>query len=185
MRENITTDSVPFRKAYLRSLIDAVEVDDRVIHIHGSRTTLERAIIDSGEPGKQVRAILRKWRSLGNGETLPISTGLPAFAIPITPLKHNGYFCDWQTLRLDLGPLIRTAETAIAPIGDTRDPIVAMKENPRLVDRQITTCDPASHTTVHTPTSFKLLIFLVWPLFPFHFVHGRFTQFIAISLRSS
>jgi hypothetical protein len=25
--------------------------------------------------------------------------GLPVFAIPISPLKHNGYFCDWQTLR--------------------------------------------------------------------------------------
>jgi hypothetical protein len=29
--------------------------------------------------------------------------GLPVFAIPIPPLKHNGYFCDWQTLRWGAG----------------------------------------------------------------------------------
>ncbi len=43
MRENITTGDVPFRKAYLRWLIDAVEVDDRVIRIHGSKSTLEQS----------------------------------------------------------------------------------------------------------------------------------------------
>jgi site-specific DNA recombinase len=65
MRESITTGSVPFRKAYLRSLIDAVEVDDRVIRIHGSKTTLERAVIASCQPEKGVRGFVRKWRSLG------------------------------------------------------------------------------------------------------------------------
>lgn len=34
MRHNITQGDIPFRKAYLRSLIEAVEVDDRVIRIH-------------------------------------------------------------------------------------------------------------------------------------------------------
>jgi site-specific DNA recombinase len=43
MRESITTGSAPFRKAYLRSLIDAVEVDDCVIRMHGSKSTLEHA----------------------------------------------------------------------------------------------------------------------------------------------
>ena len=38
MRSNITEGEVPFRKAYLRSLIDAVEVDQHVVRIHGSRT---------------------------------------------------------------------------------------------------------------------------------------------------
>ena len=65
MRESITTGSVPFRKAYLRSLIDAVEVDDRVIRIHGSKTTLEQAVIASCQPEKRVRGFVRKWRSLG------------------------------------------------------------------------------------------------------------------------
>jgi DNA invertase Pin-like site-specific DNA recombinase len=65
MRESITTGGVPFRKAYLRSLIDAVEVDDRVIRIHGSKSTLEQAVIASCQPGKGVRGFVRKWRSLG------------------------------------------------------------------------------------------------------------------------
>ncbi len=65
MRENITTGTTPFRKAYLRSLIDAVEVDDRLIRIHGSKATLEQAVIASGEPERRVRGFVRKWRSLG------------------------------------------------------------------------------------------------------------------------
>jgi site-specific DNA recombinase len=66
MRQNITTGDVPFRKAYLRSLIDAVEADDRVIHIHGSKSTLEQAVIPTSQSGKNgVRSFVRKWRSLG------------------------------------------------------------------------------------------------------------------------
>jgi DNA invertase Pin-like site-specific DNA recombinase len=64
MRQSITTGSVPFRKAYLRSLIDAVEVDDRVIRIHGSKTTLEQAVIASCQPEKRVRGFVRKWRAI-------------------------------------------------------------------------------------------------------------------------
>jgi site-specific DNA recombinase len=63
MRQNITTGDVPFRKAYLRSFIDAVEVDDRVIRIHGSRSTLEQAVIASSQPGNGVRSFVRKWRA--------------------------------------------------------------------------------------------------------------------------
>ncbi|RTL75042.1 MAG: recombinase family protein [Bradyrhizobiaceae bacterium] len=66
MRQNITTGGVPFRKAYLRSFIDAVEVDDHVIRIHGSKSTLEQAVIASSQSGKNgVRSSVRKWRSLG------------------------------------------------------------------------------------------------------------------------
>ena len=64
MRENITSGDVPFRKAYLRSFIDTVEVDDRVIRIHGSKSTLEQAVIASSQPGKNgVRSFVRKWRA--------------------------------------------------------------------------------------------------------------------------
>ena len=35
MRENFTSGSIPFRKAYLQSLIDVVEVDDAQIRIKG------------------------------------------------------------------------------------------------------------------------------------------------------
>ena len=45
MREKFTTGSVPFRKAYLQSLIDVVEVDDHQIRIKGSKDVLERAVL--------------------------------------------------------------------------------------------------------------------------------------------
>ncbi|MFL6823797.1 MAG: hypothetical protein ACJ8FA_14650 [Xanthobacteraceae bacterium] len=57
MREKFTTGSVPFRKAYLQSLIDIVEVDDHRIRIKGSKDVLERAVLAgraAGEPGSQM-----------------------------------------------------------------------------------------------------------------------------------
>jgi site-specific DNA recombinase len=47
MRENFTNGSVPFRKAYLQSLIDVIEVDDAQIRIKGSKDVLERAVLAS------------------------------------------------------------------------------------------------------------------------------------------
>lgn len=62
MRENISTGEIPFRKAYLRSLIDAVEVGDRIIRIHGSKTTLERAVLADYAKHPGVRGFVRNWR---------------------------------------------------------------------------------------------------------------------------
>jgi site-specific DNA recombinase len=45
MRESFSTGSVPFRKAYLRSLIDVIEVDDHRIRIKGSKDLLEKAVL--------------------------------------------------------------------------------------------------------------------------------------------
>jgi len=47
MRENFSTGSVPFRKAYLRSLVDVIEVDDHQIRIKGSKELLEKAVLAS------------------------------------------------------------------------------------------------------------------------------------------
>jgi site-specific DNA recombinase len=47
MREHLTTGSVPFRKAYLQSIIDVVEVDDTQIRIKGSKEVLEKAVLAS------------------------------------------------------------------------------------------------------------------------------------------
>src|SRR6266404_96751 len=57
MREKFTAGSVPFRKAYLQSLIDVVEVDDHRIRIKGSKDVLERAVLAgqaASEPGSQM-----------------------------------------------------------------------------------------------------------------------------------
>lgn len=63
MRSNISEGEVPFRKAYLRSLIDAVEVDQHVVRIHGSRTVLERAVLADHATQPGVRGFVRKWRA--------------------------------------------------------------------------------------------------------------------------
>ena len=45
MRENLSTGSVPFRKAYLQSLIASIEVDDHKVRIRGSKDLLEKAVL--------------------------------------------------------------------------------------------------------------------------------------------
>ena len=47
MQQHFTSGSVPFRKAYLQSLITVVEVDDKYIRIKGSKDLLEKAVIAS------------------------------------------------------------------------------------------------------------------------------------------
>jgi site-specific DNA recombinase len=63
MRQKITEGDIPFRKAYLRSLIEAIEVDDRVIRIHGSKTVLERAVLSDQAKHPGVRGFVRNWRA--------------------------------------------------------------------------------------------------------------------------
>jgi DNA invertase Pin-like site-specific DNA recombinase len=64
MRENLTTGSTPFRKAYLRSLIDVIEVDDAQIRIKGSKDVLEKAVLASGGSAAELRSQMStKWRA--------------------------------------------------------------------------------------------------------------------------
>ena len=65
MREKLTTGVVPFRKAYLGSIVDRIEVDDREIRIVGPRDVLEQAVLSNDGPVPGVRSFVRKWRSLG------------------------------------------------------------------------------------------------------------------------
>lgn len=50
MRENIANGEVPFRKAYLRAVIDRIEVDDRVGRVIGDTATLEQVVAGKGVP---------------------------------------------------------------------------------------------------------------------------------------
>jgi site-specific DNA recombinase len=61
MRENLTTGAVPFRKAYLGSIVDRIEVDDREIRIHGRKDVLEQCVMASGGPKGEVRRSVRGW----------------------------------------------------------------------------------------------------------------------------
>ena len=65
MRENIRSGEIPMRKAYLRSVIDRIEVADDAIRVIGSPATLEHAVAGKGGIGNLagVRSSVRKWRS--------------------------------------------------------------------------------------------------------------------------
>ena len=63
MRANVLDGPIPFRRAYLRALIDNVEVDDTEIRIHGRRTVLERLVMGGGAAPAGVPSFVRKWRT--------------------------------------------------------------------------------------------------------------------------
>lgn len=63
MRENFSTGSIPFRKAYLQSIIDVVEVDDSKIRIKGSKDLLERAVLASHSEATSCSQMSTKWRA--------------------------------------------------------------------------------------------------------------------------
>jgi len=63
MRENFTTGSVPFRKAYLQSLIDKIEVDDHQIRIKGRKDLLEKAVLASRNNQAWCSETSTRWRA--------------------------------------------------------------------------------------------------------------------------
>jgi site-specific DNA recombinase len=63
MRENLTTGSTPFRKAYLRSLIDVIEVDDAHIRIKGSKDILEKAVLANRQGAEPRSQMSTNWRT--------------------------------------------------------------------------------------------------------------------------
>jgi len=67
MRENFSTGSVPFRKAYLRSLIDVIEIDDHQIRIRGSKSVLEKAVIASHNSEQRGSQMSTRWRAIISG----------------------------------------------------------------------------------------------------------------------
>jgi hypothetical protein len=85
MRDNITSGPIPFRKAYIASVVGRVEVDDRAIRIVGDKATLEQVIAGKETAGPRSLAL----KSLASDETLVTrpNTGcsLPARSRPAIP----------------------------------------------------------------------------------------------------
>jgi site-specific DNA recombinase len=65
MRDTLTSGSIAFRKAYLQSLIDVIEVDDKVIRIKGDKDLLEKAILARKSGGDRGSQMSTGWRSQG------------------------------------------------------------------------------------------------------------------------
>ncbi|MER2533593.1 MAG: recombinase family protein [Rhizobiaceae bacterium] len=64
MRANVLEGETPFRRAYIRSVIDNVEVDDRQIRIRGRRNVLERLVMGGGRVTPAgVPSFEPKWRT--------------------------------------------------------------------------------------------------------------------------
>ncbi len=72
MRSNVLTGDTPFRRAYIRSVIDQVEVDDDEIRIWGRRSVLERLVAASGGGPAGVPSFVRKWRARQDSNLWPL-----------------------------------------------------------------------------------------------------------------
>jgi site-specific DNA recombinase len=71
MSEKITFGDNGFRRNYLRSIIEGVEVDDKVIRIRGSKGALEHAVSGGDSTGKGVRGFIRNWRTRHDSNVRP------------------------------------------------------------------------------------------------------------------
>ena len=71
MRENIANGEIPFRKSYLRAVVDRIEVDDESIRIIGDSATLEQVIAGKSVPDAGVRSFERKWRTRSDSNARP------------------------------------------------------------------------------------------------------------------
>ena len=72
MRENFSTGSVPFRKAYLRSLIDVIEVDDHQVRIKGRKDLLEKAVLASQDGQTACSQMSTRWRARRDSNSRPL-----------------------------------------------------------------------------------------------------------------
>lgn len=63
MRARLREGAVPFRKAYIRAVIDRVEVQPDEIRITGRRDVLERAVTNGPDAAPGVRSSVREWRT--------------------------------------------------------------------------------------------------------------------------
>ena len=71
MREHLTTGSIPFRKAYLQSIVDFIEVDDAQIRIRGSKDVLEKAVLASRSGMLERSQMSTRWRTRQDSNLWP------------------------------------------------------------------------------------------------------------------
>ncbi len=72
MRENLSTGSVPFRKAYLQSLIASIEVDDHKVRIMGSKDLLEKAVLWNQNGQAWCSQMSTEWRTRRDSNPWPL-----------------------------------------------------------------------------------------------------------------
>ena len=72
MRENVATGAIPFRKAYIQSVVDRIEVDDGVVPIVDDKATLKQAVAGRAMASGDVRKRLPKWRTRQDSNLWPL-----------------------------------------------------------------------------------------------------------------
>ena len=63
MVENVASGAIPFRKVYIQSVVDRIEVHDGLIRIVGDNATLEQAVAGRVMASGGVRRRVPKWRA--------------------------------------------------------------------------------------------------------------------------
>jgi len=71
MRANFSTGSIPFRKAYLWSLIDVIEIDDHQVRIKGSKELLEKTVLASQHGQSWCSQTSTRWRAQRDSNSRP------------------------------------------------------------------------------------------------------------------
>jgi hypothetical protein len=79
MSNKLDTGDTNTRKGYIRSIIDAVEVDDRAIRIFGGKDVLQSAITGRQTENGNVRGSVGKWRARHDFERVRAALNLIRF----------------------------------------------------------------------------------------------------------
>ncbi len=91
MRENIASGDIPFRKAYIQSVVDRIEVDDGIVRIIGDKSTLEQAIAGKMVAAGGVRRCVPKWRTRRDSNPWPLPS--EQFNLPFDQLRWVSLQC--------------------------------------------------------------------------------------------
>ncbi len=71
MTEKLDNGDTSARRPHIRSIIDAIEVDDNAIRIIGSKDVLQAVIAGKQTANGNVRGFVRKWRARRDSNSRP------------------------------------------------------------------------------------------------------------------
>jgi site-specific DNA recombinase len=76
MTEKLDNRDTNARKSCIRSIIDAIKVDDNAIRIIGRRDMLQEVIADKQTANGNIRGFVRKWHASQNKAANPCVIGI-------------------------------------------------------------------------------------------------------------
>ena len=74
MTEKLDNGDTNARKVYIRSIVDAIEVDDKAIRIIGNKDVLQAVIAGKQNANSNVRGFVRKWRARRDSNSCPLDS---------------------------------------------------------------------------------------------------------------